>query len=374
MTDPTPILLHLYKQAPRFSPDKKVQNLLKCESLPYDMTHLIERNLLGLVLEVDTFNELYLEHIKTAFGLGKTFVIILLSTHKEEPLFHEVSLLTQSVFFPIPDSEAENAILNTALIPMLHTQLERLHYIETLKFRAHNSGLVESLNVVAHQWRQPINLISMEAINLSIQSALDGHVSAESIQQSIQIISDQTQRMSSILKSVLNMGKTHRGNESFSINEMMDRIEFFFTEQLQRHRIELHFVRLDQDTSLLGYQTDMEEVLANLISNAKDAFGTSSANESRRIDLEASGTPETVVLLLRDNAGGIPQELREKIFEPHFSTKNEGEGFGIGLHIARTIIEQEFKGSLALSVEGGETLFTITVPRSDVSQLKFINL
>lgn len=373
MIDNSPILLHLYEERPQFVPNETLRKMFQIESHPFEAIDLTQNDPLVVIVEVDTFLQYHFDTINSAFTLGRSFITVVLSNHKEDEPYQALSLLTQSVAFSIPQREDENTILLSTLIPMFQAQLERFDYLETLKLRSHRSGLVDSLNVVAHQWRQPINLISMEAINLSIQSSLDEYIPSPSVQRSARIISEQSQRMADILKSVLNMGKTHRKNEPFSINEMMDRIEFFFSDQLKRYQIELNFSRLEEDALLQGYQTDMEEVLVNLIANAKDAFASSKDIDTKWIRINASSSSESIFLSVGDNAGGVPQEIRGKIFDPHFSTKGEGEGFGIGLHVARSIISQEFKGTLTLSVDTDETLFTIIVPRGDSSKLKFID-
>lgn len=374
MIDSSPKLLHLYETKAQFVLNDSIHKMFRIETYPFDPLYLIDNAPFIVIIEVDTFSHHHFEAISNAFIHGRSFVTVVVSNRKNDESYRALSLLTHSVSCSIPQSEDENNLLLVTLLPMFQVQLERFNYLEALKLRSHRSGLVDSLNVVAHQWRQPINLISMEAINLSIQSSLDTHIPSPSVQQSAQIISEQSQRMADILKSVLNMGKTHRKNEPFSINEMIDRIEFFFADQLKRYHIRLNFVRLEEDTLLQGYQTDMEEVLVNLIANAKDAFTSfKDATDTKFIVVGAVLSLDSIILTVRDNAGGVPKEIREKIFEPNFSTKGEGEGFGIGLHVARSIISQEFKGSLTLSVDSDQTLFTIIVPRTDSSKLKFID-
>lgn len=373
MINNLPILLHLYEENAKVVPTDTLQALFQIESHPFEEIHLIHNDPIVLIVEVDTLSQHHVDAIRNAIMKGQDFITVVISNNKNDDVYQTLSLLTHSVFFLIPKNDMENLALFSTLMPMLQAHLERYDYIETLKLRSHRAGLVDSLNVVAHQWRQPINLISMEAINLNIQSSLDPHIPSPSVHKSAQIISEQSQRMAEILKSVLNMGKTHRKNEPFSINEMMDRIEFFFTDQLKRHHIDLNFARLPEDILLQGYQTDMEEVLVNLIANAKDAFANSKPSESHIITVKAKLSDTSVLVSVHDNAGGVPKEIQDKIFEPRFSTKGNGEGFGIGLHIARSIIVQEFKGTLTLSVDANETHFTIVVPRSDGSKLKFID-
>ena len=78
------------------------------------------------------------------------------------------------------------------------------------------------------------------------------------------------------------------------------------------------------------------------------------------------------VFIIKDEAGGVPEAIQTKIFETNFSTKSKGEGFGIGLHIARIIIDQEFGGTLTLQSNQVGSEFIIKIPRTDLSNLKFI--
>lgn len=367
-----PLLLHLQDTASHFVPNDHLRSYFSVESHLFDPLLLASEELIGVILETEAFEKHHLESFQTLHSLGKKMVLILLCAGGKEEYIRSVALMTQCVTFPLVENKSDADSLCETVLPMLREHVDALRYQEALKMRSHRSGSVDSLNVVAHQWRQPLNLISMEAINLSIQSTLEPSVPSSSIQKSTQMISEQSQRMAEILKSVLNMGKTHRGKEPFSINAMMERVKLFFADQLQLDRIDCRIIGLEEDKFLHGYSTDFEEVLVNLIANAKDAFKTMALDYPKSITLEVKSNEASVQFILKDNAGGVPESIREKIFEPHFSTKGQGEGFGIGLHIARLIVTQEFKGTLSLNVSGNETTFTITIPRHDTSQLKFI--
>ena len=372
MNNDTPRLLHLYQTLPDFCANEELKKFFSITSLPYEDKPTFPESFAALLIETEDFDQTHYDYAKALFDIGINFVLVIITPNAHNDYLALAALMTQCVVFdPISESLSSDRLCSM-ILPMLRKHIDTLRYAEALKLRSHRSGMVDSLNVVAHQWRQPINLISMEAINLSIQSTLEECVPSESIQKSTQLIADQSQRMAEILKNVLNMGKTHRGKEPFSINEMLERVQLFFADTLQRERIDLQILKLEEDKFLYGYSSDFEEVLVNLISNAKDAFKTMSIEYPKSISVETSLDDAEYSFRVIDNAGGVPEAIREKIFEPHFSTKGQGEGFGIGLHIARLIITQEFKGSLTLSVDGNKTLFTITVPRSDSSQLKFI--
>lgn len=370
MDNALPSLLYLYDETASFSPTDELKRLFSVTTLLYGSKPDLSTPYIGIVLETKKFGSSHVEYLESLFQINKS-VLVLIASEIDEACYRKIALQAQCVHYT-PLSENLNETVCKEIIPMLQAYMSTLHYNEALKLRSHRSGMVDTLNVVAHQWRQPINLISMEAINLSIQSTLEECVPSASIQKSTKMISEQSQRMAEILKNVLNMGKTHRGKEPFSINEMLERVELFFTDLLERERIYYQTLKLKEDKFLYGYSSDLEEVLVNLIANAKDAFKSIATEYTKTISVEVSSNDTAFIFLVKDNAGGIPEAIREKIFEPHFSTKGKGEGFGIGLHIARLIITQEFKGTLDLSVSDNQTTFIISIPRSDASQLKFI--
>lgn len=324
------------------------------------------QNIVGIIIDTKLLSE---ETCAILISSHQHFSVALLGNNTNKHLIHKIRLLFQTISFSTsPSCDDFNAIKK-----MFQTSFEMQQYQTALKIQAQRSRLYESLNIVAHQWRQPINLISMEAINLIIQSSESERVLSTSVQQSASLIAEHTQKMSDILKSVLSLGKLNRAKEPFMINPLLDKIELSFTNQFKKNKISLIVLKLDLDKLLYGLHTDLEEVIINLLVNAKDAYSTTTIEIAKIITLTAYVTEDSLLFVVSDQAGGVPKSIQDKIFEPHFSTKKEDEGFGIGLHVARLIIEQEFKGTLTLKVFNNETVFTITLPRNDLSNLKFIN-
>ncbi len=237
----------------------------------------------------------------------------------------------------------------------------------------HNrSEAIEALRVVAHQWRQPLNLISVEAMNLIVQASLQENVDSKEILKSAQTISDQVQRMSDVLKSLLDLGKIQKRKELFCINDLLKTLQNFFDEQLKNENITLNVEFPSQQFKIIGFYHDLREVLVNLITNAKDAYVQNPHIKTREISLHVSMFQNNYYFSIQDRAGGVPKAIRSKIFEPNFSTKKSGDGFGIGLHVAKIIIEQEFGGALAYeSIENGSR-FLIEIPSGDLDNLRYI--
>jgi signal transduction histidine kinase len=121
-------------------------------------------------------------------------------------------------------------------------------------------------------------------------------------------------------------------------------------------------VNILHDEYIVGYKSEYEQVVLNLLSNAKDAIIASGKRDGKiTISLESDET--TVRLIIQDNGGGIKIEPIEKIFEPYMSTKEQNEGTGIGLYMAKLIIEKSMRGKLEARNENGGAIFTIELEK-----------
>lgn len=233
------------------------------------------------------------------------------------------------------------------------------------------SQTVETLKVIAHQWRQPLNLINMEAINLNVQASLEEQVDAKSILDSTKRIEQQVQRMSLILKSILHLGSSESNKRLFSLNQLFNALYEDFTKGSKNKEIDLKIRSEQEDIQVYGFSSDLHEVLLNLLNNAADAYKEQS-KANKTIFLESSYDEKNCIIKVRDNAGGIPEAIADIVFEQNFSTKITGEGFGIGLYIAKLLIETEFEGTIKFETKSQGTEFVITIPRKDICTLKFI--
>ena len=132
---------------------------------------------------------------------------------------------------------------------------------------------------------------------------------------------------------------------------------------LENHHIEvnLNFGKIE---NVWIYRNELMQVILNLLKNAKDAFEQSKAIK-KQIHIETFMHNEWIVIEIEDNAGGIKEEIRGRIFEPYFTTKENLNGTGLGLYMSKAIIETHFNGSLFFTCNEGKTKFTIQFPRKD---------
>jgi len=202
----------------------------------------------------------------------------------------------------------------------------------------------EMIAMIAHQWRQPLNSISATSINLSLLSSME-KLEPEKVQESSAFIQKQCQKMSTTIDTFMNFVKPSHVAKAFNLLHTLEVIIEMVGSQLLNHNIDININIRDKNIELVGYEDQLEQVLLNIISNSRDAFEMIEKAD-KHIDITVLMTKKVPVVILEDNAGGIPVEVQEKIFNPYFTTKEQGKGTGIGLYMSLDIMRQSFNGDI----------------------------
>ncbi|NQY92608.1 MAG: HAMP domain-containing histidine kinase [Campylobacteraceae bacterium] len=162
--------------------------------------------------------------------------------------------------------------------------------------------------------------------------------------------------MSDTMDDFLDFFKTDKKNKNFKILKSIKKPVKILKPLFEKHGIKLTVS--GDDFFVHGIQSEFQQVLFNLLNNARDAHLQNKTKEAK-VDISCKVTNSTGIISIDDNAGGIPFELREKIFEPYFTTKIQGEGTGIGLYMSRKIIHEKMNGELNFVSENNGTCFVI---------------
>ena len=220
----------------------------------------------------------------------------------------------------------------------------------------------DMVGMIAHQWRQPLNAISGTVVNLSLLSKM-AKLEPQIVEKSSSFIQDQCQNMSSIIETFINFAKPEKESALFKISHAVDESMVIIGAQLKRHNIKTAIKSTSENISIIGHEDLLEQVIINILSNMKDAFDDSTVQEKlinitmrRGAALSGSNVP---IIMIEDNAGGVPKEIREKIFNPYFTTKEQGKGTGIGLYMSMKIMKERFDGDLIYSPTDDGSCFTI---------------
>lgn len=208
------------------------------------------------------------------------------------------------------------------------------------------ASLGEMMSSIAHQWRQPLNVISFGLMNIKKRSKED-----EKSLHVIQRLNEQVQYMSDTMEDFRNFYNPSKTKTMFDVRSACEKAKIISAPILEKNRIGLD-INIEKNFTLYGRQNELEQVILSIITNAKDVSLTRKIKEPH-----ISIVINKPTLTISDTMGGIPETIRQKIFESHFSTKENGDG--IGLYLSKMIIEKELGGKISVKNHNKGSTFVI---------------
>ena len=246
--------------------------------------------------------------------------------------------------------------LNEKLEEKVKDEIEKNKQKDAMLFtQSKQAQMGEMLSMIAHQWRQPLNVISTSAININIKQQL-GILSDEDIKKHTETVEFQTQNMSKTIDSFMNFFKPENEKSNFCLYDLIEEMSYIINAQLKQKGIELELV--GEKIEIQSYRNELTQVLLNLVSNAKDAFEEKNI-ENKKITISVEKRENKIEIKVKDNAGGIDEKYLDRIFNPYFTTKEQGKGTGIGLYMSRRIVREVLNGEIYASNIGDGAEFKI---------------
>lgn len=214
---------------------------------------------------------------------------------------------------------------------------------ELLLLQSKNAAMGEMISMIAHQWRQPITTISMLANNMKADIELESFDENEATNTANELIK-QTQYLSHTIEDFRNFFKKDTKPELLDIEQLFSEIDSIIGASLKNNNIKLT-TSYDKNIEIKTYKRDLLQVLINLVKNAKEAL-ENVQREEKVIDIKIEEKDDRLVIVVKDNANGIPNEAKDKIFEAYFSTKTSQNGTGLGLYMSKMILEKHLNGTI----------------------------
>jgi signal transduction histidine kinase len=209
-----------------------------------------------------------------------------------------------------------------------------------------HASMGEMIGNIAHEWRQPLNLISLLIQDLE-ESYTEGNFTREYLDETIHKVVDVVQYMSHTIDDFSNFFSPDKEKFLFSVQDSIRRVLSFLEPELKRSKIGLE-VNIPDDFSINGYPNEYAHVLLNIIKNAKDVFVERKISDPK-ITIIGFREEGKGVVTITDNAGGISADFMDKIFDPYFTTKSSERGIGIGLYMSKIIVEKNMQGKLSVA-------------------------
>lgn len=221
------------------------------------------------------------------------------------------------------------------------------------------AAMGEMIGNIAHQWRQPLNALSLVLQNINFAYEMDD-LSEEFMHKSMDKANLLTNTMSKTIDDFRNFFKPNKQEVEFFISDAIKNAISLIESTFQHHNITIES-KINDDANIKGFPNEFSQVVLNILNNAKDAIIENNIGSGKvLINVEKIDNKATISVI--DNAGGIPNNILEKVFNPYFTTKEEGKGTGIGLYMSKNIIETNMNGKLLVeNIENGAK-FVIIVP------------
>jgi len=217
----------------------------------------------------------------------------------------------------------------------------------------------EMISMIAHQWRQPLSALSNIIQNIHLRYSI-GKLDKEYLENQRLLGNALTKKMSATIEDFRNFFKPNKEKQYFSIKDAIDQTIFLIDDSFKSHNIRITNQILGNVT-IYGFESELSQVLLNLIKNSKDAF-LEKQIENPSISIKTKQVSTHIKILISDNAGGINKLILDKIFEPYFTTKDSYNGTGLGLYMSKIIIEQNMQGQLSVKNTKDGVQFTIYIP------------
>ena len=214
------------------------------------------------------------------------------------------------------------------------------------------AAMGEMIDAVAHQWKQPLNTISLRVgmIGYDYDDAL---VDKEYIEEFHHKITAQITHMSNTLDEFRSFFRPNKKTGKFNVKIMIEKVLLLIKDEFQRFNIEVCINNID-DFNLIGIENEFQHLVINILNNAKDAFSQNSV-ENRRIDINILKDGQLNKIEIIDNAGGIPKAFVQNIFKANYTTKKTGTG--VGLYMSK-LIADKIGGVLKVANTSDGAIFT----------------
>ncbi|MEW6056980.1 MAG: ATP-binding protein [Bdellovibrionota bacterium] len=240
-------------------------------------------------------------------------------------------------------------------------QAERLilEQQQQIVFASKLSALGEMAAGVAHEINNPLTVIHAKA-GLLKDLAEAGELTGTKLLEMAKSIESTAMRISKIVRGLRALARDGRNDpfEMASLGGIVDHVLEICRQRYIDHGVRLEVAPVPASLNIECRQTQVEQVLLNLLSNAYDAVVDL---EERWVRIEFNALQDDLEITVSDSGPGVPKELREKIFQPFFTTKEVGKGTGLGLGISLSLVA-EHNGRLTLDSSSNHTRFVVRLP------------
>ena len=298
-----------------------------------------------------------IEMIQKIKEIDNDIPIIVLSAHSEADFILDAIKLGVDRYLmkPIEFSQLMNTLSKS--VTNINIKKENINYKKSLESQVRQqkielenkqalliqqtkmAAVGEMIDAIAHQWKQPLNAISMQN-ELLLDEVFQTDMNKESIKEGFETVNKQVEHLVDTIDEFRNFFRLNHNVKIIKIKTILNTVALLLKDELLKSYVNL-VVICDENLNIQANENDIKHLLLNLINNAKEEMQKANIPHTKRtITIECLQYNENMTILVQDNGNGIPQEIIDNIFKPHFTTKKDSGGTGIGLYMCKQIVEK----------------------------------
>lgn len=236
---------------------------------------------------------------------------------------------------------------------------ENLKQYHILQQQSKFAAMGEMIANIAHQWRQPLNVLSAHNLDISLKyknNKLNDDVMNNFYNKTKTVV----EKMSETIESFVDFFNPNKEKAHFKLIEVIDEVFNLLDNSFEKNQINI-IVNCDEGISFKAYKSEFEQILLIILNNSRDSIIANNIEGKISINIEKISNKYLQIEII-DNAGGVNEKIIDRIFEPYFTTKSKNLGTGIGLYMSKMIVEESLNGTIALENFKDGVKTTISLP------------
>ena len=298
--------------------------------------------------------------------LGFVFIIILLFLYRH----YILKKANNNLEYLVKEKTKEISEINRSLEDRIVLEVEKSRKIEEKLFQSEKlASMGEMIGNIAHQWRQPLSVISTGVTGMKLQKEY-GALTDDMFNSTCDAIGNNAQYLSKTIDDFRDFIKGEKNKKIFTLTNDINSFLLLVDGTIKSNNISI-VLELDDDIKINGYANELIQCFINIFNNAKDSLNEKNV-DNKLIFISSYLENDKAVIKIKDNAGGIPANVLPRIYEPYFTTKQQSQGTGLGLYMTYNLIVDGMNGTIESNnvsykyeeIDYTGAQFTITLPIS----------
>ena len=256
-----------------------------------------------------------------------------------------LNILNKKLKYTVEEKTKELRYLNENLQITIDKKTKELLEKEAiLNQQAKMAAMGEMIENIAHQWRQPLSVISTISSSLKIKKEMN-ILDDKEFYEALNNINKTSEYLSNTIDDFRNFFSPNKEMNKFYVSQLIKKSKDLIKSRFDKFNIKV--IENIDDIEILSYQNELFQVILNLFSNSIDVL-SSSQIENKIIYIKIYHDENNLCIEFLDNGGGIKDEFINRVFEPYFTTKHKSQGTGVGLYMSLQIVTKHLNGEISV--------------------------